>query len=196
MAENHVEIEAKVKVSDLKAIERRLQAAGGVCKSSGVYERNVRYEDANETLTPSARVLRLRQDTRARLTYKEPHEQEGEFARTELEVTVSDFETMDLLLQKLGFHPAWIYEKYRTTYELNGCEVVLDEMPFGAFIEVEGEPAGIERTLKTLNLADAQRISASYSDLFFRVKDRLGLSFRDLTFENFKDIGVPDEVFH
>ncbi len=198
MSEEHVETEAKIKVSDLAGIERKLKAAGAALKSERVYERNVRYEDSGETLTPAARVLRLRQDTRVRLTYKEPHDSadQGEWTRTELEVTVSDFETMDLILKKIGFHPAWIYEKYRTTYEFKGCEVVLDDMPFGLFIEVEGEPAAIEHALSALGLAKAPRIAASYSDLFFRVRQRLGLPFRDLTFQNFKGVKVPDEMFN
>ncbi len=103
--QKHVEIEAKIKVKDLAEIERKLKAAGAMLHAERVYERNVRYEDAAESLTPAARVLRLRQDTRARLTYKEPHDAagQGEWARTELEVTVSDFDTTDLLLKKLGF---------------------------------------------------------------------------------------------
>jgi adenylate cyclase class 2 len=195
VSHKHVEIEVKIKIENLAAVEQKLQAAGATLKAGRVYERNVRYEDAGETLTPAARVLRLRQDTGVRLTYKEPHDPVGggAWARTELEVTVSDFETMDLLLQKLGFHAAWIYEKYRTTYELEGCEVVQDEMPFGPFIEVEGEPDAIQRALAALGLADAPRITASYSDLFFQIKARLGLDFRDLTFKNFEGITIPGD---
>ncbi len=195
--QKHIESEAKIKVKDLGEIERKLKAAGATRKAERVYERNVRYEDAAESLTPAERVLRLRQDTRVRLTYKEPHASSGqnEWIRTELEVTVSDFETTDLLLKKLGFHPAWVYEKYRTTYELEGCEIVLDEMPFGPFIEAEGEQEAIERALRAIGLDKTPRITASYSDLFFRVKERLGLPFRDLTFDNFKNVNVPDEAF-
>ena len=192
MSHQHVEIEVKIKVENLAAVEQKLKAAGATLKAGRVYERNVRYEDAGETFTPAARVLRLRQDTQVHLTYKEPHDPVGGgWARTELEVTVSDFETTDLLLQKLGFHAAWIYEKYRTTYALENCEVVLDEMPFGPFIEVEGQPDAIQRALLALGLTDALRITTSYSDLFFQLKARLGLSFRDLTFENFRDITIP-----
>ncbi len=197
MAEKNIETEVKIKVADLAAIEQKLKAVGAPLKAGRVYERNVRYDDAENTLTPAGRVLRLRQDTRVRLTYKEPHSQASDkaWSRTELEVTVNDFETADLLLQKLGFHTAWIYEKYRTTYEFKECEVVLDEMPFGPFIEVEGDSDHIEQVLDTLGLSGARRINVSYSDLFFRVKARLGLPFRDLTFEDFKNITVPSEVF-
>ncbi len=75
------------------------------------------------------------------------------------------------------------------------CRVVLDEMPFGNFVEVEGEQEAIENVLTMLDLANAPRIGASYSDLFFRIKERMKLNFRDLTFENFKSVTVPREMF-
>src|SRR5258707_1973288 len=195
--QKNVETEVKVHVNDLSSIERKLQALHAELSAARVYERDLRYEDAKNTFTSAKRVLRLRQDTRARLTYKEPLNEDAQdsASRTELEITVSDFDTTDLLLQKIGFHLSWIYEKYRTTYKLFDCEIVLDEMPFGKFIEVEGEADDIERVLKALNLADAHRITESYSDLFFKVKEMMSLPFRDLTFENFKGVDVPEEMF-
>ena len=185
---DHVEVEVKIRVDDFESLTKSLLANGAKLSAERVYERNVRYEDATNSLSPDKRVLRLRQDTRARLTYKEPHSTGGDgvTARTELEVTVSDFDTADLLLAKLGFHSAWVYEKYRTSYELLGCEVVLDELPIGKFVEVEGDSIGIEKVLSVLNLSESRRILESYSGLFFALKARLRLDFEDLTFENFK----------
>lgn len=192
----HVENEVKIRVENSSEIERKLQSAGGILTGVRTYERNVRYEDADKTLTPAGRVLRLREDKRVRLAYKEPRPSNapGIMCRTELEVTVNDFETADMLLQKLGFHPAWIYEKYRTTYTLNECEIMLDEMPYGSFIEIEGEPEEIERMIALLGLNGAKRIIESYSEIFFRLKDQLGLTFGDLTFENFKDVTIAAEM--
>ena len=197
MSKDNTETEVKIKVRDLKTVEDKLRAAGATLKAERVREYDVRYDDAENTLTSSARVLRLRQDSRVRLTYKGKGTATsgGALTRTELEVTISDFDTMGLILSELGYHVAWIYEKYRTTYEVNDCEVVLDEMPFGPFIEVEGDDAGINKTLTALGLSDAPRIHESYSALFFRIKDRLRLPFRDLTFDNFKGIVVPDAMF-
>src|SRR5579859_5661315 len=106
MSKDNVETEVKIHVADLGVIARKLQAQHAVCSAERVYERDLRYEDAQNALTPAKRVLRLRQDTRARLTYKEPltDSAKGTASRTELEVTVSSLETTDLLLQKLGFH--------------------------------------------------------------------------------------------
>jgi adenylate cyclase class 2 len=192
----NTETEVKIKVSDLDAIAQQLESLGAVRTHDRTYEKNVRYEDANQSLTPADRVLRLRQDDQVRLTYKEPTESTGRFkTRTEIEVTVGDFDTTELLLQKLGYHPAWVYEKYRTTFTLGNCEIVLDEMPYGALIEIEGDTVCIESALTRLGLHDAPPIHASYSDLFFAIKAKLGLSFRDLTFENFAGIAVPEAIF-
>lgn len=195
MAGKDTETEVKIKVPDLEAIAGRIRAAGGALAVERVHERNVRYDDAGGTLTPAGRVLRLRRDRDVRLTYKEPRAGDSGMTRTELEVSVSDFETAHRILGALGFSPAWEYEKYRTTYRLGGCEIVLDETPMGRFIEIEGDAAGIEAALNALQLDRARRISDSYSVLFEHVKKRLGLSFRDLTFENFRGIDVPGDAF-
>lgn len=195
MAGKDTETEVKIKVGDLEAIAGRILMTGGARTGERVHERNVRYDDAGGTLTPAGRVLRLRQDRETRLTYKEPRAGDSGMTRTELEVSVSDFEMAHRILGALGFSPAWEYEKYRTTYRLGGCEVVLDETPMGNFIEIEGDVAGIEAALDALQLHHARRITESYSVLFEHVKRRLGLPFRDLTFENFRGIDVPADVF-
>jgi adenylate cyclase class 2 len=192
-----LEIEVKIHVASHLPIRLRLEEEGAILTAPRVYERNVRYEDEKNSLTRNHRVLRLRQDSRARLTYKEPVEEkiEGVQVRTELEVTVDDFEMMDIILEKLGYIPAWTYEKYRTTYELFGAEITLDELPYGYFVEVEGALDAIERIVPLLFEGPYTRIKGSYSDLFFRVKKQLGLKVNDLTFENFKGIQVPDDAF-
>ena len=198
---NLLEIEVKVFVADLDAVADRVRAAGATLAAGRVFERNIRYENAEGAFTPSGVVLRLRKDTRVRLTYKAAPPEgpgvttEGVLRRFEAEVTVDDLDTMDLILQRLGFRPYVIYEKYRTTYELDDTEIVLDEMPYGNFVEIEGTEADIEAALVTLDLQDAPRMTASYLMLFEYVKTRLGLTFRDLTFDNFGDVWVPHYLF-
>ena len=93
---------------------------------------------------------------------------------------VSDFETMDVILTRLGYRVRLIYEKYRTTYELAGAEVVLDELPYGNFTEIEGDAATIERVVEMLGLGDARRMSRSYTDIFIDLRERLGLDVRKI----------------
>lgn len=196
MSDHLTETEVKIYVPDLDEMAAQIRAAGGVLAAPRVYERNVRYDDLSLSLSNRGVVLRLRQDTRVRLTYKSnPTVQEGAVSRLEAEVTVDDFERMDLILRQLGFVPFVIYEKYRTTYRLGEAEIVLDEMPYGNFIEVEAEAPVIDATLDALGLADHRRIFDSYLGLFTRVKQALALACNDLTFANFAGVTVPPEVF-
>ncbi|MCC6616037.1 MAG: class IV adenylate cyclase [Anaerolineae bacterium] len=188
------EIEVKLYVPDLEAVRARLEAAGAQLAAPRIYERNVRYDDAAHEITSKGIVLRLRQDTRTRLTYKSDNKilDNGLFSRFEAEVEVSSFEVMDTILRELGYGTDFIYEKYRTTYKLDGAEVDLDEMPFGHFVEIEGEEASIMRALDRLALSDATRFEAGYAVLFDNVRRNLGLSFRDLTFDNFAGLDVSE----
>ncbi|MEW6581081.1 MAG: class IV adenylate cyclase [Chloroflexota bacterium] len=194
---DHSETEVKLYVSDLDRLAARLVAAGATLHSPRTYEHNVRYDTPGGDLSRRYVVLRLRRDTRVRLTYKGPAAiADGIMSRYEAEVTVDDFATMDGILRALGYVPFMIYEKYRTTYRLGEAEVVLDEMPFGPFCEIEGPLPAIEAALDALGLAEYPRIGTSYLGMFSALKQRLGLTFHDLTFANFAGIAVPPEVFN
>lgn len=190
------EIEVKLYVGNLTALAAHLEAAGAVLEHPRTYEHNIRYDTPGGDLSRQYVVLRLRRDTRVRLTYKGPARiSEGIMSRFEAEVTVDDFETMDGILRALGYVPFVIYEKYRTTYRLGEVEIVLDEMPFGHFCEIEGPQAAIEAALDALGLTEYPRIGTSYLGVFVRLKELLNLPFRDLTFANFEGVEVPAEVF-
>ena len=192
-----IEIETKFYVRDLKKIETRLQALGAQLVQPRQFEQNLRFDLPDGSLRKTYRVLRLRQDEKAVLTYKGPGSNavDGIRAREEWEVIVSDFATTQKILESLGYDIQFIYEKYRTTYTLKNSHVMLDEMPFGLFVEIEGEKQSDVLTLaEHLNLDKDGAIPDSYQVLFERVKDALGLSFRDLTFDNFTGIDVPESA--
>jgi adenylate cyclase class 2 len=193
MSSKDTEIEVKFYLSGLPALKTRLEAQGGRLSSPRVLEKNLRFDTPGGDLAREMRVLRLRLDSRARMTYKGPGSLEGGARlRQELEFTVSSFETARALLEALGFQVAVMYEKYRTTYELGAVEVTLDEMPYGDFAEIEGpDGATIQEAARRLGLDWETRILDSYIVLFERVKESMGLTFRDLSFENFKSVKVP-----
>jgi len=196
---DNIETEIKLHVPDLQAAEMRLIAAGAALKAPRVFERNLRYDRADGSLSVSAVVLRLRQDTRVRLTYKEdlPETEKtnsGVSSRFEAEVEISDFEAMDTILRKLGYTPYMVYEKYRTTYTLYGAEVTLDELPVGRFVEVEGDESAIDQVIVAAGLGDALRMPSSYTTIFKRVQQRLGLRFTNITFANFEGVSVPESA--
>jgi len=183
------EVEVKLYTPDLARVKLALEAADADMVKPRVFERNVRYDSADGALSAQGAVLRLRQDDTARLTFKADETVvDGIVSRFEAEVEVGGFALMDVILRRLGYEVALIYEKYRTTYELAGAEVVLDELPFGNFTEIEGDAATIERVVRMLGLAEARRMGGSYVDIFLGLKRRLGLRARDCTFEVFAGV--------
>ena len=71
---------------------------------------------------------------------------------------------------------------------------MLDELPFGSFIEIEGEAAGIRQIANQLHLNWETAIPASYHALFEQLAATAKLPFRDLTFANFNGLSHGVEV--
>lgn len=188
-----LEVEVKFPVVSFDTIRQALTRAGGERVRARTFEHNVRYDTADERLHAAWQMLRLREDDRVRLTFKGP-DPAGLMAETEvrvreeLEVEVSDFATADRLIRRLGFIPLQSYEKYRETWHLGSVEVVLDELPFGRFVELEGVAEALAPAADQLGLAWSQRILTNYLALFAEKQAQFGLPFNDLTFANFADI--------
>jgi len=157
---------------------------------SRVYERNLRFDTPEGSLSSQHKVLRLRQDNNVYITYKDAGIiQDGIQQRQEIEISVNDFDTAQRLLNALGYEVLMVYEKYRTIYELKTVLVTLDKMPFGDFVEVEGSSAeNIRTTSLQLGLNWENRILESYTGIFNQVCAAHNLKFQDLTFDNFNQI--------
>jgi adenylate cyclase class 2 len=192
MATIDQELEVKFYITDLKVMQSRLQSLGVEKSQSRTHEINLRFDKPDSELTRSYQVLRLRQDTSARLTYKGPGQtQSGVHIRQEIEFIASDFNAAKAFLEALGFQVQMMYEKYRSVYELEGVHITLDEMPFGSFVELEGpDPKQIYTANQRLGLNWEARILESYISLFESLRTVLKFSFRDLSFDNFKHLPV------
>jgi adenylate cyclase class 2 len=192
-----LEIEVKFYVPDIVAIRARIHTLGAEPKG-GSFESNIRFDDKKMRLTHEKKLLRLRQDTRCRLTVKSPPEDtDTEFKIfRELEVDVSDYQTMIAILEQLGFTPRQVYEKQRETYIFGHTELCLDTLPFGHFLEIEGGKDNIRKAAEALGLNWEKRITANYLSLFASLQKQLDLPFEDVTFENFKKVGIDESRVH
>lgn len=193
MTGDNLEVEVKFFVNGFDAVRDALRAAGATMKNERVYERNVIFDSDDEALRSREQLLRLRRDTAVKLTFKAPSDaQDGSEAkvREELEVELSDFDTMSQIFERLGFAPRKLYEKYRETWRLDAVEVVLDEMPFGNFVELEGEERAIKAAVSRLNLDWNGRLLTNYLALMAQLKAHHDLPFDDITFENFQKANV------
>lgn len=187
MTDSGQEIEAKFYVLDLKRIIKQLEALGAQLIHDRVLETNIRFDLPGALLRAEGRVLRLRHDTEVRLTYKSAGKNtEGILSREEIEFVVEDFEKAKRFLEALGYQKLVYYEKYRTTYKLNDTLIMLDELPYGDFVEIEGQSHDLIRVeANRLNLKWDAAIGTSYHALFERVRSSLSLAFEDLDFANF-----------
>lgn len=194
------EIEAKFYVSDLSKIEASLLELGAGLLQPRVLETNIRFDLPGGGLHSQGRVLRLRRDTEAKLTYKGGGvNEQGVLSRAEIEFVVGDFEKAKQLLEALGYHRLFYYEKYRTTYALHTSEVsthiMLDELPYGNFVEVEGESVQAVRAVAdSLGLKRDRAVPTSYHVLFERLCARHpGLDPSNLSFAVLQGMTIQPE---
>src|SRR5574341_1080198 len=114
MPDNLQETEVKFYVRALKRIETPLQDLGAQLVQPRVLEMNIRFDLPDARLRAEWRVLRLRRDIEARLTYKiASTNEQGVLSRTETEFIVEDFEKAKAFLEALGYQKLVYYEKYR-----------------------------------------------------------------------------------
>lgn len=191
MQEAPAEVEVKFHVQRLAEVSRRLEDLGASVQCKRVLERNLRFDTPDRRLEREHRALRLRQDAITTLTFKGPSRfQEGIRVRTEIETHIEDFAGARLLLEALGYVVTFEYEKFRTTYAFAETSIMLDELPYGDFVEIEGDPAAIQLTASKLGLRWQAAIEDSYLGLFEKLRIRHGLQFSDLTFSNFAKLGI------
>ena len=140
MSSDHMEQEVKFFIKTPAAMHQRIHATGARPKPK-VFEVNTCYDTAQYHIANSDGVLRLRQDDACRLTLKcRPGINDSDVkVYRELEVQVSDFDTTEKILGGLGYHPVRRYEKWRQTYILNDTLLCMDTLPFGNFLEIEGD---------------------------------------------------------
>ena len=173
-----VEIEKKYRVSreQTEAVRGRLREVGAAPRGGEEFEENTIY--AGPGLDPRSRVLRIRRvGGRGVFTYKERGASESAVKRhREEETEVADADALAAIIEALGYRPALVYEKRRSTYHVGGAEVVLDELPFGLFVEIEGEEEAIHEVEALLGLRAAEAEHAPYPELTAREgKERGGV---------------------
>ena len=192
MSNKGQETEAKFYVTDLERMAARLKGLNAPLVQARVLETNFRFDLPDGSLSSNGRVLRLRHDTQARLTYKGAGQNKsGVLDRQEIEFIVEDDQKARQFLEALGYRKSMYYEKYRTTYELKDALIMLDELPYGSFLEIEGETVEqIQALSEKLHLDWNAAIPSSYTALFENLRRTMGLSFQDISFENFRSLRV------
>jgi adenylate cyclase class 2 len=180
-----VEVEIKVAVEDAARAARELEKLGASCVVPRSFEDNVLFDRPDRALTGEGRLLRLRVCAgRATLTAKAPADADrpGYKVRRETEADVPDAPALADALRAAGFGTLWRYQKWRTTYHWQGAEIVVDETPAGAFLEIEGATEAIDRVAAALGVDPSHRLTGTYRDVWEAHCASRGAAVGDMVF--------------
>src|ERR1043166_2275991 len=161
-----IEIKKKYRLtkSQRRAIEQRLREMSLV-PGELEHEENTIYRGG--LLERPGCALRLRRvNGRAILTFKQrrPSKSAIKF-QDENEVVVADAFAMAAILKALNFRPGLIYEKRRTRWKVGKAKVVIDELPFGLFMEIEASVREIKRVEKLIGAENLPAVMETYPTL-------------------------------
>ena len=113
-------------------------------------------------------ILRLRKTGNTTLlTYKERlrYDDDDIKHKIEHETEVADVDATECIIEKLGYQLSVVYEKHRRTWHFGKVEVVLDELPFGYYMEIEGTIEDINDAEELLGIQDLEPEPRGYPRL-------------------------------
>ncbi len=148
------ETEVKFLNVNFDELRERLKAAGAVLEQPMRLMRRVIIEPPE--LEERDAFVRVRDEgDKVTLTYKQFHDRDAISGVQELEVEVSDFDSMVEILRLAGLEHKSFQESRRETWQLGGVEVVLDEWPWlDPYIEIEGpSEKDVKRTADMLGFS-------------------------------------------
>ncbi len=191
-----IEIEVKFRVRNLQALETALRQHGFACVTPRTFERNVLFDTPSHNMRATTQILRLRRyGDRWVVTHKRtvPNESpEGRHKqRIETETAVEDGDAMSAIFAALGYHPSFVYEKWRSEWAEGSGHCVVDETPIGQFAELEGPPEWIDRTLAMLEVNPADVSTLSYGRLFEQWQHQTGSSAQNMAFAEIESASLP-----
>ena len=112
-------------------------------------------------------VLRVRKiGEKTILTYKQRIENDSDFKQQiEYETVVEKAKQMEKIIESLGFEKTLVYEKRRQTWHFRAVEIVLDELPFGQYMEIEGSVTAIAEAEMLLDVENLTIENETYPHL-------------------------------
>ena len=181
----NMEIELKARVDAHEPVRERLRELGGELVQERGFEDNYLLDRDDGDLHQSGSNLRVRLFSGAALlTWKGPREiRDGIRSREEIETVAADGPLLLELLGRLGYQSRFRYQKYREIWELDDVEVMLDEIPLGLFLEIEGTDETVRQAANALAIDDEQVVTQSYPALFLARLALTGEEQRDMLFE-------------
>lgn len=129
------------------------------------FEENILF--ANDVLFEKNALVRIRRTRdKTMFTYKQRIQSQSDAKRQiEHETEVVDADSLLDIVEALGLQKRIVYEKRRKTWKFRQVEVVLDELPFGLFMEIEGSVSAIKEAEMLLDIEEFEVEHETYPRL-------------------------------
>jgi adenylate cyclase class 2 len=183
MSTTTLEREVKLRFSSAAEARTAVVATGATPLLGRRLQEDSLLDTDDEQLRRRRCVLRVRvENGKSRLTFKGPVQPGLMKLREELETVVGDGAILLQVLEELGLHIWFRYEKYREEFAHEDVIVAIDETPVGVFVEIEGGEQGIASMAEALGRKPEDYILDSYRCLFLKFRDERGLTGADMVF--------------
>jgi adenylate cyclase class 2 len=190
-------LEREIKLRFTSADEARLRilAFGATPLLGRRLQEDALLDTEEETLRRERATLRVRcEGSKSLLTFKGPALPGLIKIREEYETVVADGAALLTILESLGLHIWFRYEKYREEFSADDVVIALDETPVGVFVEIEGGENAIHAAARALGKSPADYITDSYRFLFLQHRDANGLAGSDMVFAGPPTVALSAEV--
>ena len=170
-----LEIEKKFRITD----EERKEILQGLEEFGAEFVREDLEENtlfSNDDLFERNALVRIRRIAdKTILTFKQRIASSSDAKQqTEYESEVADADAVRSIVESIGLKAAVVYEKRRSTYKFRNVEVVLDELPFGEFMEIEGPISAIAEAEMLLGIEELKVENETYPRLTAKYGTRNG----------------------
>lgn len=184
-----LEREIKLRFDSAEEARAKILALGATPLHGRRLQEDALLDTEDELLRRQRSTLRVRSEGgKSLLTYKGPALPGLIKIREEHETVVADGAALLNILESLGLHVWFRYEKYREEFSGDDVVIAIDETPVGVFVEIEGGEAAIHEVARALGKQPDEYITDSYRFLFLQLRDANGLDGHDMVFA-----GLPAE---
>jgi adenylate cyclase, class 2 len=178
-----LEREIKLRFDSADEAREKILALGAAPLLGRRLQEDCLFDTEDERLRRQRSTLRVRSEGgKSLLTFKGPAIPGLIKIREEYETVVADGAALQTILEELGLHVWFRYEKYREEFSNDDVVIALDETPVGVFVEIEGGEDAIHETARALGCTPADYITDSYRFLFLQHRNANGLAGHDMVF--------------
>jgi len=178
-----IEREVKLRFPSPEDARAAILAAGATPLRSRRLQEDALLDTEDDELRRRRCVLRIRTEAgKNLLTFKGPVLPGSMKVRDEHETVIGDGEVLQRVLEELGLHVWFRYEKYREEYAAEDVVIAIDETPVGTFVEIEGGEEGILAMTIALGRTPSDFVLDSYRGLFVKHREEFGLTGANMVF--------------